>query len=146
MSNKHNLVLYLDKELIDKSKALGFNLSRTFENHLKHLITQLTTTQNTQNHHPSISNVEVVGRTGFEPVTFCTSSRCPNRARLPALLLLRMRLDSLSLRSAIALQSLLRWSKAVSAKFPFCGFIWGVKKGGIRLQAGFPCFLCLRCC
>jgi post-segregation antitoxin (ccd killing protein) len=118
MSNKHNLVLYLDKELVEKSKELGFNLSRTFENHLKHLITQFTNTQNTQNHHPAIGNVEVVGRTGFEPVTFCTSSRCPNRARLPALLLLRMRLDSLSLRSTTTLWSLIRWSKAVSAEKP----------------------------
>ena len=42
LSNKSNLVLYLDKELIKKSKALGFNLSRTFENHLKHLITQFS--------------------------------------------------------------------------------------------------------
>ncbi len=42
MSNKANLVLYLDKDLIQKSKDLGFNLSRTFENHLKHLITQFT--------------------------------------------------------------------------------------------------------
>ena len=74
MRNKHNIVLYLDKELVEKSKALGFNLSRTFENHLKHLITQLTTTQNTQNHHHAASNAEMVGRTGFEPVTFCTSS------------------------------------------------------------------------
>ena len=42
MSNKSNLVLYLDKETIRKSKDLGFNLSRTFENHLKHLITQFS--------------------------------------------------------------------------------------------------------
>ena len=42
LSNKSNLVLYLDKELIKKSKDLGFNLSRTFENHLKHLITQFS--------------------------------------------------------------------------------------------------------
>ena len=27
---------------------------------------------------------QMVGRTGFEPVTFRTSSGCPNRARLPA--------------------------------------------------------------
>jgi len=40
MSNKANLVLYLDKDLVKKSKDLGFNLSKTFENHLKHLITQ----------------------------------------------------------------------------------------------------------
>jgi post-segregation antitoxin (ccd killing protein) len=40
MTRKANVVLYLDKELVDKSKSLGFNLSKTFENHLKHLITK----------------------------------------------------------------------------------------------------------
>jgi len=42
LSNKGNLVLYLDKEVIRESKNLGFNLSRTFENHLKQLITQFS--------------------------------------------------------------------------------------------------------
>ena len=42
LSNKSNLVLYLDKETIRKSKDLGLNLSRTFENHLKQLITQFS--------------------------------------------------------------------------------------------------------
>jgi post-segregation antitoxin (ccd killing protein) len=40
MANKRNLVLYLDKDLVAKTKSLGFNLSKTFENHLKHLITK----------------------------------------------------------------------------------------------------------
>jgi hypothetical protein len=43
MSNKRNAVLYLDKELVEKSKALGLNLSKTFENHLKQLITHFST-------------------------------------------------------------------------------------------------------
>jgi hypothetical protein len=43
MARKGNLVLYLDKDLVAKSKSLGFNLSKTFENHLKHLITQFST-------------------------------------------------------------------------------------------------------
>jgi hypothetical protein len=43
MGNKRNVVLYLDKDLIAKSKSLGFNLSKTFENHLKYLITQFST-------------------------------------------------------------------------------------------------------
>ena len=38
MSNKRNVVLYLDKELVEKSRELGFNLSKTFENTLKQLI------------------------------------------------------------------------------------------------------------
>ena len=42
MTTKGNVVLYLDKELVEKSKELGFNLSKTFENHLKHLITQFS--------------------------------------------------------------------------------------------------------
>jgi post-segregation antitoxin (ccd killing protein) len=32
MGTKGNVVLYLDKELVAKSKSLGFNLSKTFEN------------------------------------------------------------------------------------------------------------------
>ena len=43
MGNKRNVVLYLDKELVKKSKSLGFNLSKTFETHLKHLTTQFST-------------------------------------------------------------------------------------------------------
>ena len=42
MIKKGNVVLYLDKELVEKSRELGFNLSRTFENHLKQLISQLS--------------------------------------------------------------------------------------------------------
>ena len=38
LPTKGNVVLYLDKELVEKSKKMGFNLSKTFENHLKHLI------------------------------------------------------------------------------------------------------------
>ncbi len=40
MGTKRNVVLYLDRALVEKSKSLGFNLSKTFENHLKHLIKQ----------------------------------------------------------------------------------------------------------
>jgi hypothetical protein len=49
MSNKRNVVLYLDKELIEKSRELGFNLSKTFENHLKQLITQFSTVNQVNN-------------------------------------------------------------------------------------------------
>jgi hypothetical protein len=42
LSNKHNLVLYVDQELVEKTRNLGFNLSKTFENHLKHLLTQFS--------------------------------------------------------------------------------------------------------
>jgi hypothetical protein len=42
MSNKHNLVLYVDQELVEKSRNLGFNLSKTFENHSKQLLMQFS--------------------------------------------------------------------------------------------------------
>ena len=56
ISNKANLILYLDKDLIRESKELGFNLSRTFENHLKQLITQFSQlkTENIANSKESI--------------------------------------------------------------------------------------------
>ncbi len=40
MSKKRNVVLYLDEELVEKTRELGFNLSKTFENHLKTLLNQ----------------------------------------------------------------------------------------------------------
>ena len=40
MSNKRNVVLYVDADLVEKTRELGFNLSKTFENHMKHLLTQ----------------------------------------------------------------------------------------------------------
>ena len=49
MSNKHNLVLYVDKELVEKSREIGFNLSKTFENHLKHLLTQFSQVNSSNN-------------------------------------------------------------------------------------------------
>ena len=55
MGTKGNVVLYLDKELVEKSKELGFNLSKTFENHLKQLITQFSAI-NSQNNLESTKN------------------------------------------------------------------------------------------
>jgi post-segregation antitoxin (ccd killing protein) len=49
MTNKRNVVLYLDKELVEKMKELGFNLSKTFENHLKQLITQFSNINSVNN-------------------------------------------------------------------------------------------------
>jgi len=49
MSNKHNLVLYIDQELVENSRELGFNLSKTFENHLKHLLTQFSQVNSSNN-------------------------------------------------------------------------------------------------
>lgn len=38
MTRKRNVVLYVDSELVEKTRELGFNLSKTFENHMKTLI------------------------------------------------------------------------------------------------------------
>ena len=57
MNNKRNVVLYLDKELVEKSRELGFNLSKTFENTLKHLI-------NTYSHVNPLNNSENSGIQG----------------------------------------------------------------------------------
>lgn len=67
MPNKHNLVLYLDKELIEKSKELGLNLSKTFENHLKQLITRLSKQQSTQNYLPTENTGHDMGLPVPEP-------------------------------------------------------------------------------
>jgi hypothetical protein len=42
MSNKRNVVSHVDAELVKKTKDLGFNLGKTFENHTKHLLTQFS--------------------------------------------------------------------------------------------------------
>ena len=50
MTHKRNVVLYLDAEIVEKSRELGFNLSKTFENHLKQLITKFQTVNAANNH------------------------------------------------------------------------------------------------
>jgi hypothetical protein len=55
MTTKGNVVLHLDKELVEKSKSLGFNLSKIFENHLKQLTTQFST-GNSQNNFDLMKN------------------------------------------------------------------------------------------
>ena len=58
MTHKRNVVLYLDKELVEKTRNLGFNLSKMFENHLKQLLTQFSqaSTQNNFNSTDKNSN------------------------------------------------------------------------------------------
>ena len=61
MGTKGNVVLYLDKELVEKSKELGFNLSKTFENHLKHLVNQFSTGNSVNNFELSENKMNEVG-------------------------------------------------------------------------------------
>jgi len=49
MNNKRNVVLYLDKELVEKTRNLGFNRSKTVENHLKQLLTQFSNINSVNN-------------------------------------------------------------------------------------------------
>jgi intergrase/recombinase len=67
MGIKGNVVLYLDKDLVEKSKELGFNLSKTFENHLKQLTTQFSTCNSVNNVNSTRNGINNMGLPGFEP-------------------------------------------------------------------------------
>jgi hypothetical protein len=58
MRTKGNVALYLNKELVSKSKELGFNLSKTFENHLKHLMMQFSALNQVNTSNFTINNVK----------------------------------------------------------------------------------------
>jgi hypothetical protein len=70
MVNKGNVVLYLDKELVSKSKELGFNLSKTFENHLKQLIMQFSKCNSVNNFNSSSKSTCWCGRRDLNPNGF----------------------------------------------------------------------------
>jgi len=65
LSNKRNVVLYLDRELVEKTRNLGFNLSKAFENHLRHLNTQFS--QFNQLNNPESMNNEALWWAGPDP-------------------------------------------------------------------------------
>jgi hypothetical protein len=81
MGAKGNVVLYLDKDLVEKSKALGFNLSKTFENHLKHLTTQFSQCNTLNNFYSADENVSLVRSPGFEPGIASLEGLCPKPTR-----------------------------------------------------------------
>jgi hypothetical protein len=60
MNGKRNIVLCLDKELVETTRELSFNLSKTVENHLKQLITQFSHV-NTKN---NCENCNIFGSPG----------------------------------------------------------------------------------
>jgi hypothetical protein len=67
MPHKQNVVLYLDKEVVAKSHKLGFNLSKTCENHLRQLISQLSSSNDSKwwagpelNQRPSARQADVL--------------------------------------------------------------------------------------
>jgi hypothetical protein len=67
MGTKRNVVSYLDKDLVEKSKSLGFNLSKTFENYLKQIVTQFSTCNSLKNFNSTKNKMEMMGLPGFEP-------------------------------------------------------------------------------
>ena len=92
MRKKARINLTIDQDVLRTAKELGLNISKVCENCLKDTIRRLTQPITaTDGNGPFLSEgsfgkeSSLVGRAGFEPATFCTSSRCPNRARLPAL-------------------------------------------------------------
>jgi hypothetical protein len=46
----------VDQELIEKSRNLGFNLSKTFENHLKQLTTQFSQVNQLNNRESNVNH------------------------------------------------------------------------------------------
>jgi hypothetical protein len=89
MTQNGNVMLYLDKELVEKSIELGFNLSKTFENHLKHLMTQFSKGNLLNNFENTENKKIVVGLPGFEPesiepksTSLDQASRQPHDVRL----------------------------------------------------------------
>ena len=67
LTNKGNVVLYLDKDLVEKSKELGFNLSKTFENHLKQLLTQFSASYEVNNVNSNSNKLGWCGRRDSNP-------------------------------------------------------------------------------
>ena len=81
MSQKRNVVLYLDTDLVKKSRELGFNLSRTFETHLKRLVVHVDTIYDQNNSHgwwagpdlnrrPSARQADVLTELDYRPSMF----------------------------------------------------------------------------
>jgi len=75
ITQKGNVVLYLDKELVEKSKDLGFNLSKTFENHLKQLMTQFSIGNSVNIFKLSENKLKMVGLPVPEPKTECVKTQ-----------------------------------------------------------------------
>lgn len=97
MPDNIRTTLYLDRELVQTAKELGFNISKLTENCLKHAITKMTApnqhnnpeihvTRNTTSRRRKEKN-HVVGSWGFEPQASgflqadATAGQCPIQTR-----------------------------------------------------------------
>src|SRR4030067_3529097 len=97
MAQKGNVVLYLDKELVEKSKELGFNLSKTFENHLKHILTQFSTSYQVNNVNSNNNELSWCGRRDSNPGSQAWKACVLNQTRRRPLGILSWADDILSL-------------------------------------------------
>jgi hypothetical protein len=88
-ASKKTVSLYLNKKLVERARNHNLNLSRIAESALIDILSQIEPQKSVFSlSEGSLSpkrESSLVGRTGFEPATFCTSSRCPNQTRRPAL-------------------------------------------------------------
>jgi hypothetical protein len=84
MGTKGNVVLYVDKELVEKSRELGFNLSKTFENHLKQLITQVSQCNSMNNLDSSSKSLDWCGRRDLNPGSQAWKACVLNQSRFGA--------------------------------------------------------------
>ena len=95
LSKKVNVTLYLDDELVNKARLIGFNLSRLMENALRETLGKMdfpcghtwssgNSPNNEKPQNELILPKNLVGRERLELSTFCVSGRCPNQARRPA--------------------------------------------------------------
>jgi hypothetical protein len=92
MPTKGNVVLYLDKEIVEKSKELGFNLSKTFENHLKHLLSGNSPLSLQNNCNFNENEIQMVGLPGFEPGSIAPEATSLDQAsRKPLILTWQLR-------------------------------------------------------
>ena len=81
---KTRTTLYLEKEIVETAKKIGLNLSRICEMALEEAIKRMKGSNSQNEPKNSPNNLNLVGRVGLEPTTFCASGRCPNHARRPA--------------------------------------------------------------
>src|SRR4030043_1502157 len=84
MGKKVRTTLTIDKDVLKTAMEIGINVSQFCENALKEAIQKLKSPPTATNGGKSLLGPAslskeggLVGRTGLEPATFCTSSRCP---------------------------------------------------------------------
>jgi post-segregation antitoxin (ccd killing protein) len=85
---KKNVMIYVEEELVEEAKELGFNISELCENCLKEAIRRMTQPKTSENcsHRASYcqSNNQLVDGAGFEPAASTMPTWRSFHADLPA--------------------------------------------------------------